>query len=584
MKINASQTKNSQSFLEGALILVFATAVVKIIGVIFKVPISWLLKEEGFAYFSLAYAVFTPLYSLAMAGLPVAVARMVSENSAKGNFRDVKKILRISTAAFTVTGGFCSILMLLGAGAYSNYIIKTPAAFLSIICLSPAVFFCCMMSSRRGYYEGLKNMYPTALSQMFEAVAKLVFGLLFSWLVIFIGTSQFENSKTVFGTACESLEAAMSIIYPFAAAAAIFGVTLSTFIGAAYLHIRHKIKGDGITEEMLSKAPPSKSGKEILRSLIGIAIPVSLGTLATTITSFIDSSSIMNRLDFVMQENPQVVYEMYKGLADKATDVPAFLFGAYSYTTSIFSLVPTITTAFAISALPSVTSAWTLGDKTQTQKSVETVLRITSLVAFPGGIGIAVLSKPILQILYPFPTQALGVEIAAPALSMLGIAVIFVALIAPINSMLQAIGRVDVPVKLMLVGGVIKIVTNFILVSIPSINVKGAPVGTILCYIFLFVASLIIISKQIGSAPKIRNTFLKPFAAAAVCGLSAALSYKLFSMFISDKISTVISIIFAVIIYAICLLLFKAIAKDDIIMLPKGKKIVKILEKKGLIG
>lgn len=583
MKKNIKQ-RNSQSFLEGALILVIATAVVKVIGAIFKIPISYLLSEEGFGYFSVAYTVFTPLYSLAMAGLPVAVAKMVSENATKGNYRDVKKILRVSTAAFTVTGGLGSIIMLLGANFYSNKIVETPAAFLSIICLAPAVFFCCMMSSRRGYYEGLKNMYPTALSQMLEAVAKLVFGLLFAWIVTSVGTKQFNETGKVFGTLCVNNKEAMSIIAPFAAAAAILGVTLSTLFGALYLHIRHKVKGDGITDEQLVNCPAPKTSKSILKALCAIAIPVSLGTLATTITSFIDSSSVLNRLGYVMEIDPQTIISMYPGISEKSSDIPAFIYGAYSYTTSIFNLIPTITTAFAISALPAVTAAWTLRDKSQTKKSIETVLRITSLLAFPGGIGISVLAEPILKFIYPMESRSLGVEIAAPALSLLGIAAIFVALLTPINSMLQAVGRADIPVKLMLIGGSIKIVTNFILVSIPSVNVKGAPVGTILCYIFLFVASLVCLSKQTGLNISIKATFLKPFFSAAVCGATAALSYYLLSMVLSPRISTVFSIILAVIIYAICLLISKTLTKDDINMLPKGKKFVKILEKYGLIG
>ena len=115
-----SQKNSSQSFLEGALILVVATVIVKVIGAIFKIPLGNLLKEEGFAYFSVAYNIFTPLYSLAMAGLPVAVARMVSEQYTKGNFRDVKKILRVSTAAFTITGAIGSIIMLASSWFYSN--------------------------------------------------------------------------------------------------------------------------------------------------------------------------------------------------------------------------------------------------------------------------------------------------------------------------------------------------------------------------------------------------------------------------------------------------------------------------------
>ena len=584
MKHSSSQKRQTQSFLEGALILVIATLVVKVVGAVFKIPLGNLLGEEGFAYFSVAYNVFTPLYSLAMAGLPVAVARMVSENVAKGNYCEVKKILGVSTAAFTVTGGIASILMLASAKIYSDKIVETPAAFLSIICLAPAVFFCCMMSSRRGYYEGLKNMYPTAISQMIEAIAKLLFGLLFSWLVIHIGTTQFEADKTVFGTFCKTETEAMSIIYPFASAAAILGVTFSTLIGAVYLHLRYHIKGDSITKEQLVSAPPARSGKEILRSLCAIAIPVSLGTLATTITSFIDSSSVLNRLNYAMELDSQTIINMYPGIGEKARDIPDFIYGAYNYAISVFNLVPTITTTFAISALPAVTAAWTLKNTELTKKSVESVLRITSLVAFPAGIGISVMAKPILKLLYPSAERALGVNIAAPALSLLGVGVIFVALLTPINSMLQAVGRADIPVKLMLVGGTIKIVTNFVLVSIPSINVKGAPVGTILCYVFLFLASMFFLCRQIRTVPNIKTTFIKPFAAAAVCGVTAGLVYNLLDEMISSRILTVISIILAAVIYAICLLLFKALAKDDIIMLPKGKKIVKMLEKKGLIG
>jgi len=576
-----SQKNSGQSFLEGALILVIATVIVKVVGAIFKIPLGNLLEEEGFAYFSVAYNIFTPLYSLAMAGLPVAVARMVSEQHTKGNFRDVRKILKVSTAAFTFTGAIGSIIMLASSWVYSNKIVETPAAFLSIVCLSPCVFLCCMMSSRRGYYEGLKNMYPTAISQVIEAVTKLVLGLFLSWLVMYVGTSQFAKNQTVFGTYCATEKEALSIIYPFASAAAILGITISSLAGALYLHIRYRVHGDSITNEQLLSAPPAQSGKQILRSLCAIAIPVSLGTLATTLTSFIDSTSILNRLNYVMEKAPQTIISMYPGIEEAATEIPDFIYGAYSYGISIFNLVPTITTAFALSALPSVTSAWTLKDTSHTKKSIESVLRITSLIAFPAGIGISVLSKPILQLLYP--DRTLGVEIAAPALSLLGIGVIFVALLTPINSMLQAVGRVDIPVKLMLIGGSIKIITNFILVAIPQINVKGAPVGTILCYVFLFLASMIALSKRIDTVPSIKSTFIKPFGCAAVCGIAAAGSYYVLNLFWSSRLNTLISIIFAAVIYAICLLISKTLTKDDVIMLPKGKKLVKVLEKRGWI-
>ena len=171
--------KQKQNFLHGALILMSATVIVKIIGYFFKVPLKGIIGVSGFGYFNAAYGLFNTLYALSVAGMPIAVSRMVAQNMQQGRYRDVRKIKRLSTVSFLCTGLLGTLLMFAGAGPYVRFA-ENPNAFLAVFVMAPAIFFVCVSSSYRGYYEGLRNMYPTAWSQISEALVKLACGLLFS--------------------------------------------------------------------------------------------------------------------------------------------------------------------------------------------------------------------------------------------------------------------------------------------------------------------------------------------------------------------------------------------------------------------
>ena len=214
------------------------------------------------------------------------------------------------------------------------------------------------------------------------------------------------------------------------------------------------------------------------------------------------------------------------------------------------------------------------------------MVKISVLIGFPSGLGICALAGPILELLYPGKPAAV---IAVPMLRVLGVMVLFGALVTPINSMLQAVGRQKVPVYLMLIGASIKLLLNFTLVGIPEINIKGAPVGSISCYIFIVVASLIILYRRAKIKPDLVTTFLKPLFAAILCALSAwAVNGLLHKLIPSDSravgaLITVLAILVAMAVYTFVILLIKGMTREDILMLPKGEKIVNILEKKKLI-
>lgn len=581
--------RQKQSFLHGALILTAAAVVVKIIGALFKIPLTLVLGAEGSAHFYTAYDIFNPISSIAIAGLPIAVSKLVSEYAARGQYRDVKRIRRLSTLLFCITGTVGFAVTFVFAGPFAR-LVGNPSGQLPIMAIAPAVLSLCLMSAYRGYYEGLRNMYPTAVSQVVEAVVKLLFGYGLSLLVMNAGLEEFRTKSSVFGHAVRSAAEAHTAVLPYAAAGAIAGVMLSTVFGLVYLMLRRLLKGDGVTKQEIAQSPPARPAKALIKSLIRVAVPVCLGSMVVSLTATIDLASIMNRLSVAVENDLPTVMAMFSGMIPDeitAERLPSFLFGTYKgLPMTIFHLVPAITTAFGISALPAVSSAWARRDTADLARNAQSALRVTALVSIPAGLGMSALAGPILTLLYNFSGDGLAgeVQISTPILALMGIGVIFVALASPLGAVLQAIGRADLPVKFMLAGGVLKLTSNYLLVAIPSVNIMGAPVGTLLCYLFIAVASVAAVCRLTGISLDFVSVFLKPLAAGAICAAGAYASYGLLARFVDSRLSTVLAIACAGLIYLFALFLMKAINAQDVRMLPGGEKIAKVLENHGIIG
>lgn len=597
--------RKQQSFLHGAIILVGATVLVKIIGAVFKIPLANLIGGTGMGYFMAAYDLYQPLYALAMGGLPIAVSRMVAERVAEKRYRDVRKTLRIAQRAFLVTGLTGFILMLLIAYPYILFTGKS-GALLSILLITPCLLFCCVMSSYRGYYEGLRNMYPTAISSVIEALGKLLLGLGFAYCVILKARAQYNATGIVFGNtvvvppnpdpeeyARMVRNAIAAAAGPYASAAAVVGVTIGAALGAIYLIIRHRMTGDKITVAELRTSPRPMRNRQTLRIMIAIAIPVVLGSLVTNVASLIDLATVQRRLVDAFRTDPNAVLSMYEGLLPASTaglsgdelgsEISNYLYGCYKgFAYSIYNLVPTLTSVLGVSALPALTTAWTERDRRGVKVNVESMIRITGLIALPAGIGIAALSGNILNLLYASKPEEAAVS--TPVLTILGAAAVFSGLMAPLTNMLQAIGKQNIPVRNIAVGGVLKIVVNFILVGIPSVNVIGAPVGTLCCYFYIFLSNLYCLLKYSHVRMNFMSTLIKPAFAAILCGAAGWAAAGLLGWVISsDKLATVLAICIAGLVYVIALLCTRAITRQDVLMLPKGQKIAAVLAKRGWI-
>ena len=534
------KVSKQQNFLSGAIVLVVANAIVKVIGALFKIPINNLIGADGMGIFSVAYNLYTALFVLSTAGLPVAVSKMVAEAKALGKWNEIHRIVKMAAAIFVTVGAIGSLILYFG-DSWLVGVVGNSMAYYAVKAIAPAIFFVAISSVFRGYYQGLSNMYPTAFSQVIEAVCKLGFGFV---LVIVL------------------VKAGMDIQY--VAAGAIVGVTIGTVFSALYLALiyRRRLKKDQKKAAYRQVVGKPVSNKTIAKRLVMIAIPVTIGSSVLSLTNLIDMAVVMNRLQ-------DVGFSMEKA---------NYLYGAYNMSLTLFNLPQTLITAISISIIPAIAAAFARKDYELGKKTIASSMKITVMLALPCAAGLAVLAKPILDLLYF--KRADDVIIATPLLQILGLAVVFVAMVSLTNAILQSIGKAHLPVITMFIGGVVKLTTNYILVGNPAINIHGAPLGTTACYGTITVLNLILIAYHTHSLPNPIRTVFKPLIATA--GMSAA-AYGVnlvCAKIVGGKLACLVAILIAIVVYGVLLLVVGAWEKEDVLLLPKGEKIARKLKMK----
>jgi len=521
-----------QTFLGGAAVLALSTAIVKLIGACYKIPLGNLIGDAGFGYFTTAYDIYSVLLMIATTGLPVAMSRMISEAQALKQGRQIRKIYHTALIVFLTIGFVGAGGMLIFCQQLARFM-NSPDSWYAILALAPSLLFICIISAYRGYFQGQGNMVPTSVSQVFEALSKLVIGYGAAWIIM----EQFDN-------------------VPMAAGGAIIGVTIGTVISAVYLGIKHR-QADRHLEEL---GGPVKSTSDTAKQLLAIAIPITLGSAGLQIINLIDAKIVMGRLIGAA------------GFLQSEADV---LKGIYNFCQTIFNLPCAFITPITISAIPAITAHLTLKDKKSAKMVEESAVRIMALLAMPCAVGLAVLAGPILQLLRDYGGETLATGSAI--LAILGIAVVFNSLVLVTNAVMQAHGDVKTPVINMVIGGIVKVIVNYILVGSPSIHIIGAPIGTLCCYVCITTLNLIAMRRS-TTPPSFVRTMFKPLLASLIMGAAAYGSYALLIRVIgSQSLSCLGAICMAGVAYLILVVVLKVITADDCKLLPKGDKIAKLL-------
>lgn len=530
-----SKPMKKQSFLQGAAVLALATAIVKLIGAVYKIPMQSVIGKAGFGYFNTAYAIYDVLLMISTAGLPVAMSRMISEAQALNNHNQIRKIFSTALRVFLLLGIIGSAGMLFGAKWLASSVMSSPNSWASIAALAPAVLFICIVSAFRGFFQGQSNMTPTSVSQVFEALCKLVVGLGVAFLIM----------RSVGDAA-------------YGAGGAILGVTVGCVVSVLYLAGCYRK-----ASRNLPQGGTAKSTKETLGELLAIAIPITLGSAGLQIINLADVAVYMRRL---------------VGAAGIISSRADELKGIYDFCRTLFNLPCSFITPLVISIIPSITEHITLKNTRGVRMVEGSALRITGLIAMPCAFGFASLAKPIIDLLTSDAQYtAADLQIGGVILALMGITVIFNSLILVTNAIMQAHGDVKTPVVNMLLGGIVKVIVNYFLVGIPSLNIMGAAIGTLACYLVIILLNAVAMLRKKTIDGRSFLGLLKPLLAGVIMGVAAYGANLLLSGFISPSLATLVSIAAAAVIYLILVIVLKVITYDDCMLLPKGEKIAKIL-------
>ena len=539
-------SKKKQSFIGGAAILASAAAIVKLIGAVYKIPLNNILGDVGKTYFQTAYEIYNVLLTVSTAGLPLAISRLTSEARAKGLENEKRKIFSTSIWLFLVLGLLGSGLMFFGANQLAAFQ-NNPMAALPIWALSPAVFCVCLLACMRGYTQGQGNMTPTAVSQVLEALCKVGIGLPLAWYILRM--------------ARDAAEERMADV----AAGAIFGVTAGTVLSVFFL-VFYLLTHRNRTKSL---DVPS-SGGAILRQVLSIGIPITLGNSALGIINLIDTKIVMGRL-----QNALLLSEV---------DAAA-LNGQYRMAMDMPNMVASFVYPVTMSLIPFAAAAIAQRDTARADRIISSAFRIIAVLAIPAGVGLSVLATPIMRLI--LPTRQEAAAAAGPHLQILGLATIFICLMILTNAILQTYGREKLPILTVIAGGVTKIVMNYILVGNPDVNIHGAPVSTLCCYLVIVGLNLFFVWKYSAKKPRYLQLFAKPVLASALMGGAVWAVYGFSSRALAghsaygaNAAAALAGILAGVAVYAVLVVALRILRAEDVRSIPHGETLVRLLRLK----
>lgn len=531
-----SQQPKKQTFLHGAALLALATAIVKIIGALYKIPLQRVIGDDGFGYFSTAYEIYTVLLLISTTGLPVAMSRLISKATSLGHYRQVRRVYTTSRTIFLLLGFVSTALMMVFCRQLATFQ-EQPNAWFAILCLGPCALLMGFMSTYRGFFQGQGNMIPTSVSQVIEALFKLIIGLAAAFFLAWYTGN-----------------------VAFAAGGAILGVTFSCIISSGYLmHCFHKAYGqlpEGDDEALTSR--------ETARQLLSIAVPITIGSAGMQILTVLETKLYMGQL------------------LDKlllAQDVVDNMKGVYNMTQTVYNMPIAFIAPITISIIPAITASLTLNENKAARGTAESAARVTGLLSLPCAVGLMVLSKPIMALLGGYTGEKL--DLAAGLMTLLGISVFLHAVVQLTNAIMQAHGHAQIPVINTLLSGAARLVMVYILVGNPAIGLLGVPIGTALCNLAIAVLNLIAMRRCIAEKTRVVANVLRAAIPAAAMGAAAYGVWIAVIQILGENTSRLIQVgapmAVAVFVYFAGVVVCKSITREDCLLLPKGEKIAKLL-------
>ncbi len=529
-----------KSFVRGAAVLASAGLFAKFLGAIFRIPLTYVIGPEGMGLYQMAYPIYSFLLVMSSAGLPVAISKMVSERIALNDYTGAHRVFRISLALMAGIGIFTSVLLFSFSGVVARAVGNVDAVY-SIMAIAPGLFFVAMISSFRGYFQGMQHMTPTALSQVVEQTIKLAMGLLLA--------SHWVKWGVQYG-----------------AAGAMLGVTLSE-VAALILLLgiyRHKRAENREKNKQSRPGRYREPTRGIMARMLSIAIPVTIGASIMPLVALVDEMVVVNRLVNIINYDTGFLYTV-----EEATSLYGLL---TAYAGPLINFPTIITIALAMSIVPSISESYVLEERRAISAKTETALRLTLLLGLPAGVGMCTLARPIIQLLYA-SLDVTEVVKAGSILSVLSIGVVFLTAIQALTGILQGIDQVAVPVRNLFIGAMAKVVVSYILIGIPEVNILGAAIGTVICYLTAALLDFAAVVKYIGVSRTFGLMAAKLAFAAAFMGAVVVIVFKPLMAALGHVRATMLTIFIGAIVYALLLIIMGAVDKRDLQALFRNSKL-----------
>lgn len=535
-----------KSLVKGAAVLGIAGIFVKVLGAFFRIPLANIVTDQGMAYYTPAYSLYAVLLVISTSGIPIAISRMVSERYAIGRFDEADRVFRISRILMISLGALGFIVLFFFARPIAAAMHLEGSA-LAMQATAPALLLVPIMSSYRGYFQGQQLMTPTALSQVVEQVFRVGFGLALA--VILMRSALFSDTYT-------SLQKGAAGGCFGASAGAVGGLLVMILIYIlARKSIRRRIRKSGRGKR--------ESTGSILKSIVAIAIPITIGATLMPLVNLVDATIAMNRL--VAAGFDQVAAEKLYG------QLTAFC-------EPIIGFPQVLMSAIVMSIVPMVAAANKVKDTEKLHDTISLGMRMTTIIAFPCAAGLFVLAEPVLLTLYF--TQKDSAISAVPCMQTLSVSFIFLALITIMTGILQGVGKQVFPVINLFIGLLFKVVITWILVGIPQVNIVGAPLGTIAAYLVAGGLDLACVIRFTGVRLPLRQMIIKPGLSAIVMGALVFLAYTGLSRILdSNGLMTLIGILVGVMVYGLMVIKTRAIRRDEMIQIGPGRKLAVICDR-----
>ncbi len=549
----SDKSSTKQTLQEGAYLLMATALITKVLGAFFKIPLSSeiCLGDLGFGYFSAAYDLLTPITTLALSGFPVAVSYFISYYVSLKDFSSVGQVVAISKRFLIKVTIIGFVLMGLFIYPYMRLTSSSKEYLYGLVAILPSILFCGVLSLYRGYFQGFLCMKPYATSNLIEVSLKLILGFGFAITIVQISGN-----------------------VAFAAAGALFGITLGTAFSTLYIYLKYKKHSKDYKFKLLSNKKQEAS--QLKRSIIILSLTVAVSSLAGCIVSFIDTTTVRPLLKTLIENNTDYFKNLYSSLlqGEEIINLPTILYGIRSKAFAFFNIIISLCMAIGVSIVPNISES--AQDKTETSKKINTSLRLTSLISFPSAFGFVFLGKEIMILIFG---EGQSAQIGGNILVLYGIASLFAGFSIVIGNILQSRKKHLIYLIAIIIAAIIKLSFNYALGNIVVLNIYSNVISTILFFAVIFIINIFALCKC-ESLHSLKGVFLKPMISGFLCGISA----HLISLIAPSKIYTVFAIVVAVAVYLLCLLLTKFFKYEDFESLPKGDKIIALLKKMNFLG